>query len=370
MKALLILFTLISLNVSAQVQCSNLPEKYSGECETFDRRTKDFGTYTYKKGLKHGEFSEFYASKQLKAEGNYRSNQLHGDFSSYYESGNKFASGKFKQGSGAFTLYYQNGNRKVEGQFEDGVASGNWTIFDLHGKSRDVVEMDGERKDMFVTLTKPNEQVQTSPFESFSFGNFGMGDIDSMMNAMRAQMDQMMNRLQNGADGFSFQFGDSVHGNSFSFDTTFTWDSFGNFDQLFDSFSDTSFSKSFHFDTIIRSLSSDPSLYLGGRSADLVDFPDVEPSFIGGEDAMKQFILSEMRYPENDREIAVKGTVFVEAIIEKDGSISQPRIALGASDELDKEALRIVESMPNWSPAMKGGQAVRTRSIIAIPFEG
>ena len=370
MKALLIVVALFSLNVSAQIKCEKLPENYSGECEFVNKRTNDFGTYSYKKGEKHGKFSEYYANKQLKVEGSYKSNLLHGNFSSYYDSGNRFASGKFKAGSGAFTLYYQNGNRKLEGQFEDGEAIGVWTSFNLNGESENVIEMNGEKKNMFATLTDPNEAVQNTPFELFSFEGFGGLNLDSMMSAMQERMDRMMNQLQGGMEGFSFQFNDSIRGNSFSFDTTFTWDSFGNFDDLFGSFSDSSFSKSFHFDTIIRSFSEGGNSNFRNSTSDLVDFPDVEPSFVGGEEAMKQFIETEIRYPDNYREISVKGTVFVEAIIEKDGSISTPRIALGINDELDREAIRIVESMPNWIPAQKGSETVRTRSIIPIHFEG
>ncbi len=368
MKALLIVFVSFSLNLSAQVKCDKLPENYSGQCESFDQRTKEFGTYTYKKGVKHGEFRESYANKQLKVDGSYKSGLLHGAFSSYYESGDRFAEGTFKEGSGSFSLYHQNGNRKLEGQFKAGQASGDWINFDLSGKRSDVVEMNDASKDMFIILTNPNEQLESWPFGSFSFGTFGSMDLDSMMTAMQAQMDEMIQRLQGQMDGFSFRSEDSIRGNSFSFDTTFTWGSFGNLDDLFGNFSDTSFTKSFHFDTIIRSFSDESNGYFGGATKDLVDFPDVEPSFIGGEEEMKQFIEGEMRYPENYREIAVKGTVFVEAIIERDGSISQAQIALGINDVLDKEALRIVERMPNWNPAMKGTAAVRTRSIIPIHF--
>jgi hypothetical protein len=63
-----------------------------------------------------------------------------------------------------------------------------------------------------------------------------------------------------------------------------------------------------------------------------------------------------------------KGTVFVEAIVEEDGAISNTRVALGVDSLKDAEAVRIISSMPLWKPATSVGQSVRSRCVIPIEF--
>ena len=75
-----------------------------------------------------------------------------------------------------------------------------------------------------------------------------------------------------------------------------------------------------------------------------------------------------MRYPEEAKERGEQGRVFVNFVIEEDGSTSNVKIAKSVSRALDKEAIRLVKSMPKWNPGMVDGHAVRCKSGLTITF--
>ena len=98
----------------------------------------------------------------------------------------------------------------------------------------------------------------------------------------------------------------------------------------------------------------------------ILEFTDIEPQFPGGEKAMMKFIQDNIQYPAIDREEGNQGKVYVEFIVEKDGSLTGIKVLRGVSAGIDKEAMRIVRKMPNWKPAEAGGKVVR--SISRLPF--
>lgn len=100
----------------------------------------------------------------------------------------------------------------------------------------------------------------------------------------------------------------------------------------------------------------------------IVDFPDVEAQFEGGPAAMKQFLIDNTKYPEISRQMGDQGKVYVKFVVERDGSISGIEIIKSVSKELDREAKRVVRSMPRWTPGEKNGEAVRSVCRIPINF--
>jgi protein TonB len=102
--------------------------------------------------------------------------------------------------------------------------------------------------------------------------------------------------------------------------------------------------------------------------APIVDYPDKEAEFPGGAAAMLQFLSNNIEYPEIAMELGDQGRVFVEFVVEKDGSITQIKIVRGVSKEIDREAKRVVRMMPSWTPAEQKGESVRARCRIPINF--
>jgi periplasmic protein TonB len=102
---------------------------------------------------------------------------------------------------------------------------------------------------------------------------------------------------------------------------------------------------------------------------EIIEFPDVEAEFIGGAQAMMKFIQQNILYPPTSIEMNEQGKVYLSFVVEADGSISNVSIERGVSKDIDKEAKRIVRSMPKWTPGEAKGKKSRTRCRLPINFQ-
>lgn len=93
------------------------------------------------------------------------------------------------------------------------------------------------------------------------------------------------------------------------------------------------------------------------------------PEFPGGEKALVSFLVSSVKYPVIAQESGVHGTVTVSFVIEKDGSVTDVAILRSIDPSLDKEALRVVRTLPRWKPGMQRGKPVRVSYRVPIAFK-
>ena len=99
---------------------------------------------------------------------------------------------------------------------------------------------------------------------------------------------------------------------------------------------------------------------------------DQRPEFPGGEAALMEYLRSNLEYPERCKENKVQGRVFISFVVNKDGSIVEPAVVKSAGPagvELDVEALRVVSSMPAWTPGKQNGEAVRVQYTVPVVFK-
>jgi TonB family protein len=96
---------------------------------------------------------------------------------------------------------------------------------------------------------------------------------------------------------------------------------------------------------------------------------DTLPEFPGGETALRNFLASEIKYPEIARENGILGKVYVTFIITKEGKVTEPTILRGVDPALDKEALRVIETLPDWKPGKQKGEAVNVSYMVPVYFE-
>ena len=94
-----------------------------------------------------------------------------------------------------------------------------------------------------------------------------------------------------------------------------------------------------------------------------------EPSFPGGENAFSDFISKNLRYPIFAKEKGIQGRVQVSFIVEKDGSLTDFVITQSAHPSLDKEAIRVLQSMPKWNPGKHHGQFVTALKYMYVFFD-
>ncbi len=93
-----------------------------------------------------------------------------------------------------------------------------------------------------------------------------------------------------------------------------------------------------------------------------------KPEFVGGEAAMYKWLSDHINYPAAAAEEGVSGRVVVEFEVSKTGSIEKVRVIRGRHPALDKEALRVVKSMPKWNPGRNNGQPVKVTYTLPVTF--
>lgn len=93
------------------------------------------------------------------------------------------------------------------------------------------------------------------------------------------------------------------------------------------------------------------------------------PKFPGGEKEMYNWLSRNIRYPEMAQQNNIQGRVTVQFVVEKDGSIGEVKVVRGKDPDLDKEAVRVVKSMPKFIPGKMNGQAVRVWYTLPINFK-
>ena len=119
-----------------------------------------------------------------------------------------------------------------------------------------------------------------------------------------------------------------------------------------------------------KAQSTDPVKSKGEGTVDQENFTSVEimPEFPGGNDMFLTFIAKTVRYPAKCYLAGIEGKVYVQIMIEADGSVTNPTIIKSASKDLDDEAIRTVLQSPRWKPAIQNGQPVRFPLIVPIKF--
>lgn len=90
--------------------------------------------------------------------------------------------------------------------------------------------------------------------------------------------------------------------------------------------------------------------------------------FPGGEQAMRKFLSENVMYPAIARQNGIQGRVLCQFIVNKDGSISDVTVVRSVDPSLDREAIRLIKSMPKWQPGEQRGKLVRTKFTLPINF--
>ena len=99
---------------------------------------------------------------------------------------------------------------------------------------------------------------------------------------------------------------------------------------------------------------------------------DVQPTYTGGMPKMIEmisFIEKNTKYPETSKEKGIQGTVYVGFVIDKKGKVGNVKIVTSVSEELDKEAIRVISSMPDWTPVENNGKKIKVKYIIPVNFK-
>ena len=93
------------------------------------------------------------------------------------------------------------------------------------------------------------------------------------------------------------------------------------------------------------------------------------PEFPGGDVGLSKYLAENVKFPENAKKDSLSRKVFVQFVINQDGDVENVKVARGVDKAFDKEAIRVVESMPKWEPAKQFGKPVKFTHTIAVAFK-
>lgn len=97
--------------------------------------------------------------------------------------------------------------------------------------------------------------------------------------------------------------------------------------------------------------------------------PDEPARPVGGTEAFFAWIQENQKYPALARQRKIQGRVMVEFIVEKDGSLLEPKVLKRLGSGLDEEALRLIKMAPKWTPARYQGQAMKQKMVLPVVFQ-
>ncbi|HAH24376.1 MAG TPA: hypothetical protein DCL77_11585, partial [Prolixibacteraceae bacterium] len=105
------------------------------------------------------------------------------------------------------------------------------------------------------------------------------------------------------------------------------------------------------------------------KGSDVYTVVEQMPEFPGGEMALRKFLAYNIKYPRIAAENGIQGKEFVSFVITKTGSVADAIIVMGVDPSLDQEALRVIQSMPNWIPGKQNGENVDVVYTVPINFK-
>jgi protein TonB len=105
-----------------------------------------------------------------------------------------------------------------------------------------------------------------------------------------------------------------------------------------------------------------------GDEGEVFQVVEQMPEFPGGMDALMAYLSKNIKYPSIAQGNNIQGRVIVEFVVNKDGSIVEPKVMRSVDQSLDKEAMRVISAMPKWNPGKQRGKPVRVRYTVPVLF--
>ncbi len=108
---------------------------------------------------------------------------------------------------------------------------------------------------------------------------------------------------------------------------------------------------------------------LTSKTSNEISIHMMEPSFVGGNEALAAYMRNNLRYPEIAKKNGIEGTVMLEYYIKDNGTIENVKVIKSANALLNMEAIRLVENMPSWNPAIQNGATTSVKYRLPVTFD-
>lgn len=359
-----------------------------------------------------------YPSGNLKWQSEWKAGQQSGSFSSYFEDGSKQVESNFDLGlkSGKEKVYFQNGKVRALLNYRQGKLNGKQTTFFPNGKKKknfryeDNFDVDFKRISFEKYIKSPRLftiPLNTYPIEDL-LNNSVLPDISANNSAITLEIligcdGKVKEILDYGTiSEQNIQFFDQLFKKITPLDTArfdnspieytmilplkFYKGSYVSTCQsvipsweLTNLFENSFWRTRFHFKSkwiknpepqkSPEDLADALTRKNKGLNKDKVKkMVEVMPEFPGGEPALRKFIARTVRYPVDAAKNKEQGRVYIQFVVDTDGTITNIKVAKGVSPLLDAESIRVVKSMPNWKPGTQDGKPVRVSYTVPISF--
>ncbi len=104
------------------------------------------------------------------------------------------------------------------------------------------------------------------------------------------------------------------------------------------------------------------------QSGDVFTTVEKMPEFPGGQIGLQEYLLKNVKYPEEARTNVVEGVSYINFVVSSTGEVTGARVLKGNNEQFNQEALRVVNTMPRWQPGMQGGHTVSVQYTLPIRF--
>lgn len=101
---------------------------------------------------------------------------------------------------------------------------------------------------------------------------------------------------------------------------------------------------------------------------DIFQVVEQMPEFPGGMEALLAYLGKNIKYPASAQENNIQGRAVIEFVVNKDGTIVDPKVVKALDPACDKEALRVIKAMPKWNPGKQRGKPVRVKYTVPVTF--
>jgi TonB family protein len=95
---------------------------------------------------------------------------------------------------------------------------------------------------------------------------------------------------------------------------------------------------------------------------------EISADFPGGMEKCKEYIQTNLKYPQEALDMGIEGKVYVKFVVTKEGNINSVEVVKGINPLMDKEAKRLIQNMPKWSPGIMDGKPVPCYFLLPVHF--
>jgi protein TonB len=112
-----------------------------------------------------------------------------------------------------------------------------------------------------------------------------------------------------------------------------------------------------------------PATKPSGGVQEVIKWAEVMPSFVGGEEAMMDYLRKTIKFPAAAREEGITGTVYVKFVVNKSGEVVNVELLRGIGGGCEEVAIKAIRNMPKWNPGMQNGEPVNVQYNLPISFQ-